>query len=135
MKVDLKKLMNKAERTLRSAEILYKDGDDGGAVSRAYYAMFYCAEAALQSLTLKFSSHRSVISMFSQHFILTKKFDVSLGRHLNRAFERRMKGDYEHDILITREHAEETLEWARQFVAEVNGYLEKVDKTPPGGGD
>ncbi len=40
-------LMQKAYRYLRSAEILWRDGDSSSAVSRVYYAMFFAAQAAL----------------------------------------------------------------------------------------
>ena len=38
------------------------------AVSRAYYAMFYCAEALLDADGLAFSSHAAVVSGFGLHF-------------------------------------------------------------------
>jgi uncharacterized protein (UPF0332 family) len=40
-------LLRKAQRTIQSARLLLTDGDYDGAVSRAYYAMFYVAEALL----------------------------------------------------------------------------------------
>ena len=40
-------LVQKAKRYIKSAKILLNDGDFESCVSRIYYAMFYCAEAAL----------------------------------------------------------------------------------------
>jgi uncharacterized protein (UPF0332 family) len=40
-------LLQKARRTIQSAHLLRADGDFDSAVSRAYYAMFYVAEALL----------------------------------------------------------------------------------------
>jgi uncharacterized protein (UPF0332 family) len=40
-------LIQKARRYLKSADILLKDKDYESSVSRAYYSMFYAAEAAL----------------------------------------------------------------------------------------
>jgi uncharacterized protein (UPF0332 family) len=125
MKVDLKKLVRKARRSLESAEILFHEEDDAGAVSRAYYAMFYCAEAVLQTLNLKFSSHQTVISMFGSHFAKTKIFNPELGRHLKRSYELRLKGDYQYDVMITKAEAEEAIAWANQFVETTTAYLHK----------
>ena len=40
-------LVQKAERSIRGARVLMEDGLHEFAVSRAYYAMFYLAEALL----------------------------------------------------------------------------------------
>lgn len=41
---ELRSLMTRANRSLRSARNLLEDGDHDFAMSRAYYAMFYAAE-------------------------------------------------------------------------------------------
>ncbi len=48
-------LLQKAYRNIRSAKLLVGDGDFDTAVSRAYYAMFYVAEALLLSKGLAYS--------------------------------------------------------------------------------
>lgn len=55
MKREIKDLLKKADRYLRSAELLLKDGDFDSCVSRCYYAMFYSAEAILLINDLKAS--------------------------------------------------------------------------------
>lgn len=79
-------LIAKARRYLRSAELLLRDGDYASSVSRGYHAMFYCAEAALPTEDLTFSSRRGVIAAFGEHFIKTGVFPREMGRDLNRAF-------------------------------------------------
>ncbi len=61
---DVKKLMEKGRRSLAAAEQLYKSRDYDFSASRAYYAMFYLAEAALLAKGLAFSKHSQVISAF-----------------------------------------------------------------------
>jgi uncharacterized protein (UPF0332 family) len=41
-------LVEKARRSPKSAKLLLSEGDYDFAISRAYYAMFYCAEAVLR---------------------------------------------------------------------------------------
>ncbi|WP_242041241.1 HEPN domain-containing protein [Leptolyngbya sp. FACHB-261] len=57
-------LLDKAHRSLVAAQSLIERGFYDFAVSRAYYAMFYIAEALLDLEGLSFSSHAAVISAF-----------------------------------------------------------------------
>ena len=122
---EAKALIKKAQRYLKSAEILLRDEDFESSVSRTYYAMFYCAEAALLTKSLSFSSHKGVISAFGEHFIKTGIFPKELGRELNRAFEKRQIGDYEYTSLISNEEAKEILNSGRQFINTIENWLIK----------
>ena len=93
-------LIKKAMRYIRSAEVLFEDQDFESSVSRTYYAMFYCAQAALLTKNLSFSSHKGVIFAFGEHFVKTGLFPKQMGRELNRAFEKRQIGDYEYTLLF-----------------------------------
>lgn len=122
---EAKALIKKAHRYLKSAEILLLDKDFESSVSRAYYAMFYCAEAVLLTKNLSFSSHKGVISAFGEHFIKTGIFPKEFGRELNRAFEKRQIGDYEYTSLISDEDAEEILNSGKQFINAIENWLDK----------
>lgn len=115
--------MARAQKYLRSAAILLNEDDYESCVSRAYYAMFFAAEAALLSKGLAFSSHRGVISGFGEHFVITGEMSREMGKALHRAFEKRQLSDYEHTFVITREEAQEILESALQFVRAIEDYL------------
>jgi uncharacterized protein (UPF0332 family) len=60
------------------------------AVSRAYYAMFYCSEALLDADGLQFSSHAAVVSGFGQHFTKTGRVPAEFHRHLIQAQDSRL---------------------------------------------
>lgn len=62
-------LLDKARRSIRSAEAHIEMDDHDFAVSRAYYAMFCAAEAALPGKGLSFSKHSAVIAAFGLHFV------------------------------------------------------------------
>jgi uncharacterized protein (UPF0332 family) len=116
-------LIEKAHRYLRSAELLIQDGDYDSAVSRAYYAMFYSAEAALLKKKLTFTSHKAVISAFGRHFVQTGIFEKRLGRDLNIIFDERQLGDYESESSISEDNARRAFESARGFVVQVAEWL------------
>jgi len=91
---DIKSLMGRAQKYIESAEVLIEKGDFDSSVSRSYYAMFYAAEALLLTKNLKFSSHRSVITLFGEHFIKAGIFKREMGKRLRNAFDIRLVGDY-----------------------------------------
>ncbi len=71
---EVESLIRRAEKSIGSAEFLIEKVDFESAISRSYYAMFYATEALLLTENLKFSSHKSVISLFGEHFVKTGIF-------------------------------------------------------------
>ncbi len=63
---DQASLVEQAQASLDAARVLRVAGYHGFAASRAYYAMFYAAQALLLSLGLSFSKHSGVIAAFGQ---------------------------------------------------------------------
>ena len=116
-------LIQKAQRYIRSAELLIADGDNESAVSRLYYAMFYCAEATLLTKDLSYSSHKGVLSGFGEHFIKTGIFERQMGRNLNLAFEKRQLGDYEYTFIFEPDEVQQLLRNAQSFTDTVSDWL------------
>jgi uncharacterized protein (UPF0332 family) len=123
---EIQRLKDKAERSLGAAEGLFQRGDYDFSASRAYYAMFYLAEAVLLTKGLSFSRHKGVISGFWEHFIKTGIFDKALHKALNDAFEIRKIGDYASSKEVSKEEAENVLRDARIFLSAVKGYFEET---------
>jgi uncharacterized protein (UPF0332 family) len=107
--------------------MLLVEGDYESSVSRAYYAMFYSAEAVLLTANLSFSFYMGVISAFGEYFVKTDIFPRDMGRELNKAFEKRQLGDYEYTFVISEDEAWEILEQGKHFVESVIRYLEKSE--------
>jgi uncharacterized protein (UPF0332 family) len=64
-------------------------------ISRAYYAMFYSAEALLLTKDLRFSKHSGVNACFGREFIKEGVFSEQLYNYLIKGFRERQKGDYD----------------------------------------
>lgn len=92
------------------------EGDFDSAASRLYYAMFYIAQAMLESVGLSFSSHKAVISAFGQHFAKSGEFDPRFHRALIDSFNQRQLGDYAAQSGLTRSDIEIMLTDARAFL-------------------
>ena len=118
-------LLRKAHRTVQSARLLLTDGDYDGAVSRAYYAMFYVAEALLLAKGMTFSSHSAVISAFGKEFAKPGTIPGEYHRNLLDAQEARNAGDYQVASHLTEEetlqhitHAEQLLDVGEKLLLE-----------------
>ncbi len=120
-------LIQKAQRYLKSAQLLLEDKDYESSVSRTYYAMFYAAQAVLLTKNLSFSSHKGVISAFGEHFVKTGTFPKEMGRELNRAFEKRQIGDYEYTFVVSNEDAKQILQSGKEFVNTIARWLDTHD--------
>jgi len=125
MKADTSKLLEKAGRAIRAAEVLHGKGDAEFAAGRAYYAMFYVAEARLNEKALTFQKHGGVHGAFGEHFARTGQFDAKFHRWLLDAFDRRIQADYGLDAVVTSDEARTMIEQAREFLREGRRFLEE----------
>jgi uncharacterized protein (UPF0332 family) len=125
-------LMERANKYLNSAKLLFNSEDYESCVSRVYYAMFYSVEAVLLTKQLSFSSHKGVLSGFGQHFIKIGIFPKEMSKQLNKAFEKRQLGDYSTIFEIEKEEAKELLENGQSFVRDIDQYLKQLPQTDTG---
>jgi uncharacterized protein (UPF0332 family) len=109
-------LLRKAAESRRAAELLATNELFDFAASRAYYTMFYVAEAFLLDEGLTFSSHAAVISAFGRDFARTGRVPVEFHRYLIDAQDLRNQGDYDIDSAITEAEANQLIAQAEQFL-------------------
>ncbi len=115
-------LISKADRYLESARLLLESGDPDSCVSRAYYAMFYAAEAALLEEGRTYNTHKGLIAGFGKHLVQDGPLDAELGRDLAWASQKREMGDYD-TRTIPDDEAHEVTQRARRFVDAVRDHL------------
>lgn len=118
-----RKLLDKANRAIDAAEALLKRGDSDFAAGRAYYAMFYAAEALLIEKGLRFRKHGSVHAAFGEHFAKGDVLDSKYHRWLLDAYDQRILGDYGVEGVLTKEDVGKMIEQARDLVSEARRYL------------
>jgi uncharacterized protein len=122
-------LLSKAYDSVRAAKLLSDAELYDFAVSRAYYAMFYMAEAFLLGVGLSFSRHAGVIAAFGERFAKTGIVPVELHRYLIEGQDKRNVGDYQIGPGLTDIQAAEQLARAEQFLHLAQRLL---DALPPG---
>ena len=119
-------LLQKAWDSLQAARLLSEQRFYDFAASRAYYAMFYVAEAFLLGEELSFSKHSAVIAAFGQQFAKTGRVPPEYHRHLIQGQAIRNVSDYdigpslsEADAAEQIAHAEAFLDLAKQLLGSV----------------
>lgn len=95
------------------------------AVNRAYYAIFYAANAVLATAGEARSKHSGVISLFRNLFIKSGKLPVELSDTYGRIMDNRQRGDYDLGLQMDEEQAKTDIEDARRFVDEVEQWLKE----------
>ena len=86
--------LERASKSIEAAKDLASKGYHDFAASRAYYAAYYAATAALLAEGLETSKHSGVISLLHQRLVKTGKLSKEQGKNLNWLFELRNVGDY-----------------------------------------
>src|SRR5687768_12729382 len=99
----------KADEKLSVAGRLVASSDYEDAISRAYYAAFYAAQALLLSENLSSRSHGGLVSLVGLHFVKTGKLDKKFGRYLSNLMEDRQQSDYNLFSGLGKEDAEQAL--------------------------
>ncbi|MSR78193.1 MAG: HEPN domain-containing protein [Candidatus Omnitrophica bacterium] len=123
MKEASQKLLDKAFRSIQTAEHLLHSQDIEFVAGRAYYAMFYAAEALLFEKGLAFRKHSGVHSAFAQNFIQPGIFQPHFHQWLLEAFDKRITSDYEVDASLNLEEAKIIIDRSKEFLEAVRKYL------------
>jgi uncharacterized protein (UPF0332 family) len=118
MSSEVQAFIAKAQDSLAASKLLTANGLHDFAASRAYYTMFYIAEAFLWDKGLSFSSHAAVVSAFGREVAKPGIVPVQLHRHLIAAQNKRTQADYEidADAKLTAADAQQLIEQSQQFI-------------------
>ena len=116
MNANQQALLTKARRSVAAGRRLAADGDLDFAVSRAYYAMFYTAQAFLLGRERRFSKHSAVIAAFGQEFAKDDEALREFHHGIVEAQDARNVGDYQIDVILSGEDVQAHLDRAQQFI-------------------
>ncbi len=125
--------MDEAYRALAAARLLARGGFHSDAVSRAYYAMFYAARAAVHAEGSEPKTHSGVASEFSRLYVRTDRVPTAAAKVLRQYAGERADVDYE-GLSLTADEAEEALVDAERFIGAVGSALGVAPSPPPTAG-
>ncbi len=124
-----KHYIEKAQRALEGARLLFQAGDTEGACNRAYYAMHDAAHTALIATGFEtpdalIKTHHTLITEFGKRLVLGGQIDAAHGRAFNKVQEMRLLADYSAEP-PSRADAQEAVEKAAAFVAAIRARFVK----------
>jgi uncharacterized protein (UPF0332 family) len=114
-----------AKDTQSDVELLLSHDRYRAAINRIYYSMFY----SLLALGLKYeyesSKHAQLIGWFNKSFVHEGLVDSRYGKIINKAFNRRTKGDYDSYIEFDKAIVLEMFEEMKEFNHEIERIINK----------
>ena len=125
MKEQTSKLLDGAQDSIEAADILLTNDKTDIAAGRAYYAMFYTAEALLNEKELRFDKHGGVHAAFGKHFAKSKVLDPKYHRWLIDSFDKRLIGDYGVEANLHKDIVVSMIHQAQEFLEAAKVYLGK----------
>jgi uncharacterized protein (UPF0332 family) len=115
--------IERARQMLAAGRDTLRLGHLDTAVSRAYYACFHAAEAALRLEGQEPRSHEGVKNLFGLLLVRPGKLDKELAAILADLKDEREEGDYALFSTVSEEDATLAVDRAERFVAELARYL------------
>ena len=117
--------LSKAHHALEVAWKLQAGGELADAAGKAYYAMFYAAQALLKAHGIEVVKHSAVASMLGRHFAKTGRLDPKFHRMFINARRVREVADYSLFEEVIESTANLTLEESQAFVSEIERLLKQ----------
>mgnify|MGYP001558050059 CR=1 FL=1 len=121
----IKYRLDEAKDTIEDVQLLISNDRLRSAINRIYYGMFY----SLLALGLKFefetSKHQQLIGWFNKNFINEGLIDTKYGKIINKALNRRTKGDYDSYVEFEKEIVVEMFGEMKDFINEIEVFIKK----------
>lgn len=116
--------IQEAEETIEDVKLLIGKDRLRAAVNRIYYGMFYSLLALGLAHDFETSKHPQLIGWFNKNFIHGKKIEPEYGKMINKAYNRRTKGDYDVYVDFDRDIVIEMFDGMKDFINRIKKYLE-----------
>lgn len=113
----------RARESLGAAATYESSGYYADSISRAYYAAFHAAKAALMLDDIEPSTHQGVISRFGEHIVTTYRVERAWGRELNQLAKLRNDADYEVEMVFGEADARAAYQRAAAFLDRIRALL------------
>jgi uncharacterized protein (UPF0332 family) len=115
--------IQQAEETISDVKLLIDNDRLRSAVNRIYYGMFYSLLALGLANQFETSKHAQLIGWFNQNFIHKELIEPKYGKMINKAFNRRTKGDYDTYVEFDKEIVSEMYNEMQEFISEIKNHL------------
>lgn len=119
----IKYRLEEAKETIQDVQLLIENDRLRAAVNRIYYGMFYALLALGLAYKFETSKHQQLLGWFNKNFIYEGLIDSKFGKILNKASNRRTKGDYESYVEFDKDIILEMFDEMKEFIIEIERFL------------
>lgn len=115
--------LDESKETIQDVQLLLENDRLRAAVNRIYYGMFYSLLALGLAYEYETSKHQQLIGWFNRNFIHKGLIDSRYGKIINKASNRRTKGDYDSFVEFEKDIILEMFEEMKDFIFEIERFL------------
>ncbi|MBS3967993.1 MAG: HEPN domain-containing protein [Truepera sp.] len=112
--------LDRANESIREADLLLEAGYANAGVNRLFYACFYAVSALLLTKGHSSPKHSGVRALFHQKIVKPGLVEVAMGHLYDRLFDSRQKSDY---VDLVKFDLADVKPW----VAEVKAFVGKIE--------
>jgi uncharacterized protein (UPF0332 family) len=121
----IKHRLDEAKESIKDVQLLIDNDRLRAAVNRIYYGMFYSLLALGLAYEFETSKHQQLMGWFNKNFVHEGLIDSKFGKIINKASNRRAKGDYESYVEFDKEVILEMFDEMKEFISEIERFLYK----------
>jgi uncharacterized protein (UPF0332 family) len=119
----IKHRLDEADETIEDVRVLIENNRLRAAVNRIYYGMFYSLLALGIKNEFETSKHARLIGWFNKSFIKEGLIDTKYGKIINKAYNRRTKGDYDIYVDFDKDKVIGMYNDMQNFIAMIKDYI------------
>lgn len=116
--------LDEAKETMEDVQLLISNDRLRAAVNRIYYGLFYSLLALGVKYGFETSKHQQLIGWFNKNFIHEGLIDTKYGRIINKALNRRTKGDYDSYVEFEKDIVLEMFEEMKDFIQKIENFIQ-----------
>lgn len=125
----IKYRLEEAKETTEDVHLLIDNDRLRAAVNRIYYGMFYSLLALGLAYEYETSKHQQLLGWFNKNFIHEGLIDIKFGKIINKASNRRTKGDYESYVEFDKDIIIEMFIEMKEFILEIERFINQDNTT------
>ena len=114
---------DKGREMIQTVEFLLNNDQLTLAVNRIYYGIYYMLSAIALKEEFTTSQHAQLIGWFNKTYVKDGRVDKKYSKIIQKAFEKRMKGDYDVFTTFTNQDVAEAFEEMKEVIAELEKLL------------
>lgn len=115
--------LDEAFESIEDVRLLIKHDRLRSAINRIYYGMFYSLLALGLASNFETSKHAQLIGWFNKTFIHPGLIETKYGKIINKAYNRRTKGDYDIFIDFEKDVVVEMFDEMQDFIKRIKEFI------------